>query len=70
MKLKVQGHPDLVRDSRSKAIINTNRNAMIEHAEKRQVKVSIQSLSDEINEIREDFKEIKEMLKHMVSKGQ
>ena len=70
MKLKVEGHPDLVRDSRSKAIINTNRNAMIEHAEKRQVKVSIQSLSDEINEIREDFKEIKEMLKHMVSKGQ
>lgn len=70
MKLKVEGHPDLVRDSRSKAIINVNRGAMIEHAEKRQVKVSIQSLSDEINEIREDFKEIKEMLKHMVSKGQ
>lgn len=70
MKLKVEGYPDLVRDSKSKAIINVNRNAMLDYAEKKNTKASIQSLSEELNSMKEDFKEIKEMLKHMVSKGQ
>ena len=35
MKYKVEGHPDLIRDGNSKAIINTNKSAMAEHLYKK-----------------------------------
>jgi len=69
MKLKVRDYPDLVRDSQSKAIINTNRSAMIQHIEKRETKVSIQSLQEEINVIKDEFQEIKELLRQIASRN-
>ena len=69
MKLKVRDYPDLVRDSKSKAIINTNRSAMIQHMEKRETKVSIQSLQEEINVIKDEFQEIKELLRQIASRN-
>lgn len=69
MKLKVRDYPDLVRDSQSKAIINTNRSAMIQHMEKRETKVSIQSLQEEINVIKDEFQEIKELLRQIASRN-
>ena len=69
MKLKVEGYPDLVRDSKSRAIINTNRQALVEHLDKRNTKVSIQSLTEEMNVMKEDFQEIKELLRQIASKG-
>ena len=69
MKLKVEGYPDLVRDSKSRAIINTNRQAMIDHIDKRNTKVTIQSLTEEMNVIKEEFQEIKALLQQIASKG-
>lgn len=69
MKLKVRDYPDLVRDSQSKAIINTNRSAMVQHIEKRETKVSIQSLQEEINVIKDEFQEIKELLRQIASRN-
>ena len=69
MKLKVRDYPDLVRDPKSKAIINTNRSAMIQHIEKRETKVSIQSLQEEINVIKDEFQEIKELLRQIASRN-
>ena len=68
MKLKVRDYPDLVRDSQSRAIINTNRSAMMQHIEKRETKVSIQSLQ-EMNVIKDEFKEIKELLRQIASRN-
>lgn len=67
--IKVEGYPDLVRDPKSRAIINTNRQAMIEHLDKRNTKVTIQSLTEEMNVIKEEFQEIKELLRQIASKG-
>ena len=69
MKLKVRDYPDLVRDSQSRAIINTKRSAMMQHIEKRETKVSIQSLQEEMNVIKDEFKEIKELLRQIASRN-
>ena len=69
MKLKVEGYPDLVRDPKSKAIINVNRTAMVDHVEKKNTKVSIQSLTEEIESIKNDFKEIKSLLQQIANRG-
>ena len=70
MEYKVEGHPDLVRDSKSKAIINTNRGAMMEHKYKKDMKTTVESLSDEIASIKDEFREIKALLQQIASNGQ
>ena len=69
MQLKVENYPDLVRDSKSKAIINVNRNAMVEHMSKQQVKESIQNLNQEMASLINDFREIKTLLQQIACKG-
>ena len=69
MQLKVENYPDLVRDSKSKAIINVNRNAMVEHMSKQQMKESIQNLNEEMVSLKNDFKEIKTLLQQIACKG-
>lgn len=69
MQLKVENYPDLVRDSKSKAIINVNRNAMVEHMSKQQVKESIQNLNQEMASLKNDFREIKTLLQQIACKG-
>lgn len=69
MQLKVENYPDLVRDSKSKAIINVNRAAMQEHMSKQQMKESIQNLNQEMASLKDDFKEIKALLREIASRG-
>ena len=69
MQLKVENYPDLIRDSKSKAIINVNRNAMVEHMSKQQMKESIQNLNEEMVSLKNDFKEIKALLQQIACKG-
>jgi len=65
MQLKVENYPDLIRDSNSKAIINVNRNAMVEHISKQQMRENIKQLNNEIVSLKEDFKEIKALLQQI-----
>ena len=67
--LKVEDYPDLIRDPKSKAIINVNRAAMQEHMSKQQMKESIKNLNEEMVSLKDDFKEIKAMLQQLVRKG-
>jgi predicted transcriptional regulator len=69
MKLKVEEFPDLVRDPRSKAIININRSAMNDHVTKREMKENIQNINTELDELKNEFKEIKALLQQLVHKG-
>lgn len=69
IKLKVEDRPDLIRDSRSKAIININRSAMQEHMSKQQMKENIQNLNQEMASLKDDFKEIKALLREIASRG-
>ena len=70
--VQVEGHPDLVRDTHSHAIINRNRSAY-EQAKKRakdaqKTRDDIRNATREINNIKSEMHEIKSLLKELVSK--
>ena len=70
--IQVEGHPDLVRDRHSHAIINRNRSAY-DQAKKRakeaqQSRDEISTATREINNIKSEMHEIKSLLKQLVSK--
>ena len=67
---EVEGHPDLVRDSNSQAIINRNVNAY-EQARKRAADAQkqrdeIRDTTREINHLKSEMHEIKNLLKELV----
>ena len=69
-KLKVEGHENLVRDKNNNAIINTDKSSYESYMKKvvtrRAEKETVRGLVREVNELREDFKEIKNLLSKMV----
>ena len=70
--IQAEGHPDLVRDRHSHAIINRNRSAY-DNAKKRaqeaqQSRDEIRTATREINNIKSEMHEIKSLLKQLVSK--
>lgn len=70
--LKVQGHNGLVRDTSSGAIINTNRTeyeeymARVKLAEEKDQLIS--QHTDEINNMKNELREIKDLLIKLVNK--
>ena len=71
--LKVEGHPDLVRDNRSHAIINTNKSAY-DIAKKRAEEAQrqrdeIRETNREINNLKCEMHEIKSLLKQLVKEN-
>ena len=69
-KLRVEGHENLVRDKNNNAIINTDKSSYESYMKKvvtrRAEKETVRGLVREVNELREDFKEIKNLLTKMV----
>ena len=70
--LKVEGHENLVRDTSSKAIINTNKNAY-EVAKRRAEEAQRQrdvmrETTREINTLKSEMHEIKHLLQELVKK--
>jgi hypothetical protein len=65
-KLKVKGYDDLVRDLENKAIINTNKNEfqayMNRHKAREKQSDQIRNAIKEINTLKQDILEIKEIL--------
>ena len=66
--LKVKDHKNLVRDSRTKAILNTDVIRMMEVKRKKQQDVTLESLTQEVRVIKDEFQEIKTLLKQIVAK--
>tara|TARA_B100001939_G_scaffold347889_1_gene371157 strand:- start:1019 stop:1231 length:213 start_codon:yes stop_codon:yes gene_type:complete len=66
--LKVKDHKNLVRDSRTKAILNTDVIRMMEVKRKKQQDVTLDSLTQEVRVIKDEFQEIKTLLKQIVAK--
>tara|TARA_R100001015_G_C4519345_1_gene88778 strand:- start:26 stop:256 length:231 start_codon:yes stop_codon:yes gene_type:complete len=71
--LQVEGHDDLVRDTKSNAIINKNRSAYLiakQRAEAAQrQRDAIRTANREINNIKSEMHEIKSMLKTLLDKN-
>ena len=65
-KLKVKEHNNLVKDVRTKAILNTDINSYREAKKRRMDSITLQSLTNDVNIIKNEFEEIKTLLKQIV----
>ena len=72
-ELKVEGHENLVRDTKSTAIVNKDKDGyevyMRKVSTRKVERETVRGLVREVNELREDFKEIKNLLNKMVDKN-
>ena len=70
--VKVEGHADLVKDTKTHAVINTNRNAYVNYKKRLQEaqrqRDEIRTATREINNIKCEMHEIKSMLKTLLDK--
>lgn len=65
MYIKVKDTPDLVRDDKSGALLNTNPESLEAYKKRRNSQVAVSKLVDDLNDLRGEFKEIKTMLAHI-----
>jgi hypothetical protein len=69
----VEGHPDLVRDPASHAIINTSnnqyRNAVEAYRRARAEKEKIAQMEKDMVDVQNDISEIKDLLKQLIGKN-
>ena len=72
MKQKVEDHPELSRDEYSKGIANIDNDAytkyMLGATARKERNASLMSNTEEINNLKEDMSEIKDMLRQVISK--
>ena len=70
--LKVEGHSDLVKDTKTHAVINTNKNAYVSYKKRLQEaqrqRDEIRTATREINNIKCEMHEIKDMLKTLLDR--
>lgn len=71
--IKVKNQPSLVRDPNTNSIINTNMAEYNEYVARRKAKSSetqrVESIENEVSEIRDDLNEIKSLLKMLVKES-
>jgi hypothetical protein len=72
MKIKVEGHPNLKRDSKTGAIVNSNdsafNNYLIKKANHAVEKNEIESMKTDINSLKDDIADIKNLLLKLAEK--
>lgn len=71
-EIKVEGHPDLVRDSSSKAIVNKNiddyKAYMMANKRRASEKDRINNIESDLSSLKGEINEIKDLLKQLVSR--
>ena len=71
MTQKVESHPELARDEYSKAVTNIDNDAytkyMLGATARKERNATLQSNTEEINNLKEDVLEIKDMLRQLIS---
>ena len=72
MKVKVEGHTNLVRDMKSGAIISTSTDEYMNYMKavklKEEEKQQTKNMCDELNKLKDEFAEIKNLLKQIIEK--
>ena len=72
MKVKVEGHTNLVRDMKSGAIISTSTVEYMNYMKavklKEEEKQQTKNMCDELNKLKDEFAEIKNLLKQILEK--
>ena len=67
MKVGIEGHNGLVRDTNNMAVINTDSSAL-EAARRRQIEA--QDKANELQQLKDDVAELKQMMKEVLKKWQ
>ena len=65
--IKVKDHPDLVRDKRSGAILNTNKSELDKYIEKRDLLIKQKAMIAEHDTMKADIEDIKAKIDLLVS---
>jgi hypothetical protein len=60
--MKVKDKPELIRDTKSKAILNTDAQALNKYREERDFKLKLQKIVQENDQMKSDINEIKNLL--------
>ena len=72
MTQKVEKHPELEKDEYSKAVTNIDNDAYIKYMNgaviRKQRNATLENNTEEINNLKEDVSEIKDMLRQLISK--
>lgn len=68
--LRVQDCPDLVREKRSKAVLNTNQSELNKYKQVRDEKLKLKSLIEEQEKIKSDLDEIKTILYQLARRSE
>jgi hypothetical protein len=72
MTQKVEKHPELEKDEYSKAVTNIDNDAFTKYMNgaviRKQRNATLESNTEEINNLKEDVSEIKDMLRQLISK--
>lgn len=69
--VKIENEPGFLKDKTSQAVISTDNSALEAYRAKRKRDIEMQTKFDEINNIKQDVAEIKDMLRQILgSKGQ
>ena len=68
MHLKVKDHPGLVRDSKSKAIINVDKDAYNEYQNKKLMQKKVINISEEIDDLKQSVNDIKTLLTQILQR--
>ena len=66
--LKVIDHPELVRDNKSKAILNNDLDSLNKYREERTFKMKIQNVINDNEKMKTDIAEIKNLLEQLLKK--
>lgn len=64
-KVKIEDHDNLVRDTRNQAVLNTDLTSLEAYRAQRQ---RLRQKDAEVDSLREDINEIKSILQHLVEK--
>lgn len=67
-KLKILGNEDLVRDTKSNAILNTDLDALNKYRAKRARDNKINNMAEEVDTLRQEMTEIKSLLMQLVQR--
>jgi hypothetical protein len=67
--LKVEGEPDLVRDTKSKAILNINVQALENYKKSRETRLKTNKMLVEFEQLKNDVSEIKNLLIELTKKS-
>lgn len=69
-KMKVKGHPDLVRDSSSGAVVSNDRDGYEKYMEtyrnRQAQRARVDNIEEDLSELKGEIQEIKSLLKQLV----